>query len=112
MLGASLAVKIHHPLVRSLDDLLNSPYPVLVKNNTSVYRYFSGAAPGSVQHRLFAEKIARSNFDMREADGMRKIAEGDWFKIRKFGDAFEEQKHKMAKGQGRCANCQNRRSDS
>lgn len=39
MLGASLAVKIPRPLVRSLQDLADSDLKIIIDNGTSVYRY-------------------------------------------------------------------------
>ena len=39
MLGASLAVKIHHPPVRDLEDLITSKQRVIITNGTSVYRF-------------------------------------------------------------------------
>ncbi len=84
MLGASLAVRIHHPPISSLAQLVRSDNPILIMRDTSVYEYFRGADPDSDQGRLFAAKMeegAASNaFDLREEkQGMELIANGEQF---------------------------------
>lgn len=39
MLGASLAVKIHHPPINSVAELISSNHPVIIMNGTSIYKY-------------------------------------------------------------------------
>jgi len=41
MLGASLAVRIHHPPISSLAELIESNHEILAMQNTSTYRYFA-----------------------------------------------------------------------
>ncbi len=38
MLGASLAVRIHHPPITSLEQLVESDHEILIMQNTSVYQ--------------------------------------------------------------------------
>ncbi|TRY76595.1 hypothetical protein TCAL_05323 [Tigriopus californicus] len=78
MLGASLAVKIHQPPIRSMEELVVSDLSVLISQGTSVYKYFSTAMPSTPQYELFHQKI-RGHEDPNSPDEMEilnKMAQG------------------------------------
>ena len=76
MLGASLAVRIHHPPFRSVEELLRISTPVMIENGTSIYRYFAEADPDSLPRILFEEKIRRNGgiTHLTETQGFELIA--------------------------------------
>ncbi len=57
MLGASMAIKIYHEPVSSLEDLLASDWALAVSANSSIQEYFSEAPPASVQGKLWRTKL-------------------------------------------------------
>jgi len=75
MLGASLAVRIHHPPIASLQELVQSDHEVLAMRGTSTYRYFQQAQEGSDQRRLFDSKMKDAESYL-ERTGLELIANG------------------------------------
>lgn len=75
MLGASLAVKIHHPPFQSFEELLRISTPIILENGTSIYRYFSEADPDSLHRKLFETKIKTTGITtLTEKEGFKVIA--------------------------------------
>lgn len=52
MISASLAVKIFHPPVQSLEEIPLSGYSLIISNGSSVHQMLINAEPGSDYHNL------------------------------------------------------------
>lgn len=79
MLGASLAVKIHQPPIRSMEELVVSDLSVRISQGTSVYEYFATAKTTTPQYELFHKKI-KGHEDPSSPDEMEvltQMAQGD-----------------------------------
>ena len=52
MISASLAVTVFHHPIDSIEDLIQSPYNLIVSNGSSIHKMLLTAKPGSVYHKI------------------------------------------------------------
>ena len=63
MISASLAIKIYKPPIDSIEDILQTPYNLIISNGTSVHDMFKNAAENSTFHKITASgKLLLSHF--------------------------------------------------
>ena len=52
MISASLAVRVFEHPIDSIEDLLHSPYNLIISNGSSIHKMLINAKPGSVYQKI------------------------------------------------------------
>ena len=80
-IGASLAVKVFRPPINSIEELLESPYHLLVTNGTSVHKMFTQAENNTIYNQIVMND--RLGLVKTDREAVRQLKEG---KMRWWGD--------------------------